>query len=132
MVGEFCALVSIQSGGILGYQNHLAPLNGWRMSKRLEPVSPWVSFQNVILLLRKPSWPLFQNKSCLNSTRQDISIEIKLLERGNQFGKSAELKFISAGLWLTRVAFYKSKGCITGRPSLILLEGESHSALDGG
>ena len=34
------------------------------------------------------------------------------------------MKFISAGLWLPRVAFYKSKGCSTGRPSLILLEGK--------
>jgi len=40
----------------------------------------WVSFQKVILLLRKPSWPLFQNKSCLNLIRQRISIEIKLPE----------------------------------------------------
>jgi hypothetical protein len=40
----------------------------------------WVSFQKVILLLRKPSWPLFQNKSCLNLIMQRISIEIKLPE----------------------------------------------------
>ena len=43
---------------------------------------------------------------------------ISLLRKPSAGFKFNSVKFISAGLWLPRVSFHKSKECSTGRPSL--------------